>query len=85
MVRQSEGGLTPTLYSPYSPTMMTGATFKRIRKTLALTQRALAEKIGVTPNTVARWERGEVGIAEPVARLIHTLRPAPQKTRRTAL
>ncbi|MBI3806769.1 MAG: helix-turn-helix domain-containing protein [Nitrospirae bacterium] len=59
--------------------MMTGATLKRIRKELALTQKALAEKIGVTTNTVARWERAEVGIAEPIARLIHMLRP-----RRTA-
>lgn len=31
---------------------------------------ALAEAIGVTSNTVARWERGEMAISEPAARLL---------------
>jgi DNA-binding transcriptional regulator YiaG len=61
------------IYSLYSPTMMTGLALKHIRKRLALTQQAFAKKIGVTSNTVARWERDEVGIAEPIARLIRML------------
>lgn len=83
MVCGPEGGLTQAMYSLYSQPMMTGSALKRIRNELALTQKQLAEQIGVTSNTVARWERGEVGIAEPVARLIATLTPASQKTRRT--
>jgi transcriptional regulator with XRE-family HTH domain len=38
---------------------MTSVEFSLIRKTLGLTQQQLAEKLGVDPNTVARWERGE--------------------------
>ena len=36
---------------------------KPLRQRLGLTQRALAEAVGVHPNTVARWERGELGIS----------------------
>ena len=52
---------------------MRGGTLKRIRKRLGLTQSALAERLGVSPNTVARWERNEVPIREPMARLIRLL------------
>ena len=52
---------------------MTGAQLRRIRKRLDLTQRELAEKLGVSANTVARWERDEVSIAEPAARLARLL------------
>ena len=31
---------------------------------------ALAEAVGVTSNTVARWERGGMAISEPAARLL---------------
>jgi len=41
-----------------------------MRTKCGLTQRGLAELVGVAANTVARWERGEVSISEPVARLI---------------
>jgi DNA-binding transcriptional regulator YiaG len=44
-----------------------------MRQKLALTQAALAEAIGVTSNTVARWERGEMAISEPAARLLEKL------------
>ncbi len=29
----------------------------------------MAERIGVKPDTVARWERGELPVSEPVSRL----------------
>jgi transcriptional regulator with XRE-family HTH domain len=35
------------------------------RKALGLSQRKLAEALGVSTNTVARWERGELRIAQP--------------------
>ena len=41
---------------------MTGAALKSLRSRLGLTQAALAEAVGVVPNTLARWERGEIGI-----------------------
>jgi DNA-binding transcriptional regulator YiaG len=34
---------------------------------------ALAEVVGVTSNTVARWERGEMAISEPAARLLQKI------------
>ena len=34
------------------------------------TQSQLAEAVGVTWNTIARWERGEIPIRESMARLI---------------
>jgi DNA-binding transcriptional regulator YiaG len=52
---------------------MTGRELRSIRQKLALTQAALAEEIGVTSNSVARWERGEMGISEPAARLIEKI------------
>lgn len=53
--------------------VMTGREFRSIRQQLALTQAALAEAIGVTSNTIARWERGEMTISEPAARLLEKL------------
>ena len=52
---------------------MKGKTLRAIRKRLGLTQAELAKQIGVTGNTLARWERDELPIREPIARLIHTL------------
>ena len=49
---------------------MTGSELRRIRTRLGLTQAAMAARLGVSGNTVARWERDEVRITEPVARLI---------------
>ena len=40
---------------------------KAIRESLGLSQAALAEKLGVNANTVARWERNEVPIRERMA------------------
>ena len=43
---------------------------RKIRKGLGLTQQALAALVGVTTNSIARQERGEMGIRESLARLI---------------
>lgn len=40
--------------------MVQEAEVRSIRKKLGLSQEKLAEKLGVTRNTVSRWERGEV-------------------------
>ncbi|PYO12098.1 MAG: hypothetical protein DMD75_08295 [Candidatus Rokuibacteriota bacterium] len=48
---------------------MTGEALRRIRKRLGLTQRAFAAQLGLHPNSLARQERGELGIKESVARL----------------
>jgi DNA-binding transcriptional regulator YiaG len=61
--------------------VMTGKEFKQKRRTLALTQLQLAAELGVTVTAVARWERGERKISEPVARLLTllcTLQPRRQ-------
>ena len=52
---------------------MKGRELLRIRKRLGLTQVALAKRLAVSPNTVARWERDEVRIREPMAKLIRLL------------
>jgi len=58
------------LYATYS---MTGVEIRALRGKLGWTQMALAEAIGVTSNTVARWERGEMAISEPAARLLQKI------------
>jgi transcriptional regulator with XRE-family HTH domain len=52
---------------------MTGKGFKRKRIALGLTQVQLATQLGVSVTAVARWERGERTISEPVARLLTLL------------
>jgi transcriptional regulator with XRE-family HTH domain len=52
---------------------MTGKEIRALRRKLDWTQVALAEAIGVTSNTVARWERGEMAISEPAARLLQKI------------
>ncbi len=39
---------------------------KTLRERLGITQAELAEAVGAQPNTVARWERGELGISAPM-------------------
>lgn len=53
--------------------VMTGAEIRALREKLGWTQKALAEAVGVTSNTVARWERGEMAISEPAARLLQKI------------
>ena len=52
---------------------MTPRQLREFRQRLRLTQAQFAEAIGVTGNTVARWERGEVGMRATTARLIEML------------
>ncbi|MBI4247374.1 MAG: helix-turn-helix domain-containing protein [Candidatus Rokubacteria bacterium] len=52
---------------------VTGATVKRIRKALALTQREFAAQLGVHKVTVAKWETGAQRIQRPTAKLIELL------------
>ncbi|MDO8474593.1 MAG: helix-turn-helix domain-containing protein [Candidatus Rokubacteria bacterium] len=54
---------------------------RRIRAEMGLTQTELAEALGVHRVTVARWETGERGIPEPVARLLQRIRS--EKKRKT--
>jgi DNA-binding transcriptional regulator YiaG len=46
---------------------------KRIRSRLGLTQTQLAVRLGVTQNTVARWEIGDRRITPPMAQLIERI------------
>jgi transcriptional regulator with XRE-family HTH domain len=50
-----------------------GAEVTKIRKALGLTQVQLAEELGVAPNSVARWERDEMGIRPMAERLMRML------------
>lgn len=52
---------------------MTGAQIKELRKSLGYTQARLAEEVGVTANTVARYERGELKPSPPVMKLLKLL------------
>jgi DNA-binding transcriptional regulator YiaG len=49
---------------------MSGATLRRLRSRAKLTQVELAARLGVTSNTVARWERDEIGISQLAARMV---------------
>ena len=56
---------------------MTGESLRRVRKRFGHTQAAMAEEMGTTGNTIARWERGERSIpgpAEKLARLLDKIR-----------
>jgi putative transcriptional regulator len=52
---------------------MTGAEIKGLRKRLGYTQARLAEELGVTANTVARYERDELKPSPPVMKLLKLL------------
>lgn len=52
---------------------MTAKQLTEIRANLGLTQKRLAELIGIAPNNLAKQERGELGISEPVARLLRLI------------
>lgn len=61
---------------------MTPARLKRIRRELGLTQEELAHRLGVRRVTVARWETGARGIAEPIARLVQRIAAEARGKRR---
>ena len=46
---------------------------KNLRKVHDLTQVQAAKLFGVDPNTVARWERNEIGMSGPASRLLEVL------------
>jgi transcriptional regulator with XRE-family HTH domain len=58
---------------------MTGAELRLIRKRLGKTQAQLAVLVGVATNTIARYERDELRISEPVARLVRTIAESKRK------
>jgi len=62
---------------------MTGKQFKQHRRALRLTQKQLATALGLTPNSVARLERGERKIGGPVAKLLTLLIQLHNQHRRT--
>ena len=62
--------------------IVTGDEVRKIRARLGVTQTQLAEWLGLTRNTVARWEMGLRGIPEPTARLIARLAAEGRQTKR---
>ncbi len=52
---------------------MTGAQIKDLRRNLGYTQAKLAEEVGVSPNTIARYERDEFKPSPPVLKLLKIL------------
>jgi DNA-binding transcriptional regulator YiaG len=52
---------------------VTGAQVKRVREALGLTQHQFAERVGVHPVTVAKWETDAQGIRGPAVRLMKLL------------
>ena len=52
---------------------MTGTQIKQLRKAVGYTQAKLAEEVGVTANTVARYERDELNPSPPVMKLLKLL------------
>jgi DNA-binding transcriptional regulator YiaG len=61
---------------------MTAKEVRAIRRRLGLTQRELADKVGVARNTVTRWELGLIGIRESAARLLRLLATQPTARKR---
>lgn len=53
---------------------VTGSTIKRIREEKQLTQAELADRLGVTPKAVSKWETGkgypDIALLEPIAQAL---------------
>ena len=60
---------------------MKGKELRTIRNKLDWTQVEMATALRVTSNTVARWERDERAISEPMAKLIETVYASERKKR----
>jgi transcriptional regulator with XRE-family HTH domain len=52
---------------------VTGAQVKRVRQAMGLTQYEFANRLGVHPVTVAKWETDAQGIRGPAVRLMALL------------
>jgi DNA-binding transcriptional regulator YiaG len=61
---------------------MSPVQLKARRAEMGLTQAALAEQLGVTWNTVARWETGQRRIPELAVRLLACLGRERRRTQR---
>jgi DNA-binding transcriptional regulator YiaG len=61
---------------------MTPTALRALRRRLRVTQARLAAEIGVAPNTVARWERGELGMRPATAKLIRILASTMTSTKK---
>ena len=59
--------------------VMVGKELRAMRARLKLTQVEFAELVGVAANTVARWERNEMVMREPAARLIQRIYATEKK------
>lgn len=55
---------------------MTSTDLKRLRARLGWSQQRLADTLGVTRNTVNRWEMGLHPIPPMAVKLLRTLRPS---------
>ncbi|MEA2659696.1 MAG: Antitoxin component of bacterial toxin-antitoxin system, MqsA, partial [Candidatus Binatota bacterium] len=55
---------------------------KRLRTRMGLTQKQLGAELGVTENSVARWERDEVKMNETAARLMRTIAAISQQKKK---
>jgi predicted transcriptional regulator len=58
---------------------MTGAQLRQHRKRLGLTQKQMAERLGLHWNSLARMERGEIGMRESTIKLIRLIAGASKK------
>lgn len=67
------------LYAMYT---MTREELRRIRRAMGLTQRQLADKLGVTSTSVARMERGEQKIMQVTTLAVKYLQLMEYKKRR---
>ena len=63
--------------------LVTGDEVLAIRRRLGLTQKEFGDLVGVASNSVARWERGELGVRESAARLMKLLVKQRPKRRTT--
>lgn len=52
---------------------MTGNEIKEVRARWGLTQATLAYTLGMTVDSVSKWERGEIKPSGPVLRILNTL------------
>ena len=58
---------------------MTPPDLRRLRRRLGVSQARFAALVGVTSNTVARWERGELGMRPTTDRLIRLVAKDPHR------